>query len=375
MAVNYNEDDVGENFFDEEEGDGEGQGQGQGQGESGKSVVQDTPFHPRILMDTKIGSKKRDWFAYPSWTVLQLKEKVIDCELGHVVKQATAPTLELFFNSKALDNGKTLLFYGITSEMQTICGFVHLKGGAMAVAKKRRMDTKHPILKGRGSRKPDCINGEDVEPRAKLTCGCVFCTETVFNWVVHSFEENPLMTELTCPNPKCNKPVAWPIMACIAGLTQQEFNKYTAILKRRRTAAQRRHFTNCPFCQANVTRPNALNISRVRCPLCNKADFCFSCNQMWKKGGSQLCGNENCSSTQLQVLLDTCDTTNNFQKAKPCPKFRACPQCLQFVMYREACKHINCPNKECNYEFCLVCLNKYPCTSATCEVADRQKLN
>jgi len=357
--INYDETVVDENFFGDDDNE-------QPEGSQG--------FNPTIQMDKVNGSRPRDWLAYSHWTVSELKTQIINCELGHLVKQHKAPTLDLFYSGKALDNAKTLLWYGITSETQVIHGYAHLNGGAMAVVK-RRMNTRHKLLQGRGSKKSDCINGEDEEPRARLTCGCVVCSETAFNWIVHSFSTNTLMTEVTCPNPKCNKPLSWPIMACIAALTQEEFKKYTAILKRRRAAAQRRHFTNCPLCQANVTRPKSLNISRVRCPMCDKADFCFSCNQTWKKGGTELCGNANCSSAQLQVLLDSCETTNNFAKSKPCPKFRACPQCLQFIMYREACKHINCPNKECNHEFCLVCLRKWPCVDATCQVADRQKLN
>jgi len=369
MSVNFDPAAVPDDFFNANEG---------------LPVDRNQGFYPCISMDLKSPGKRLSWLAYPKWTVLEFKLKIVDMELGAKVKQEKAPELTLVYSAKTLENPRTLESYGINSEMQAMFLAVTLNGGPQAVVK-RRMDPKQPLLKGRGSRQPDCINGEDKEWRASLTCGCVICAETAFNWICHSFSSNPFLTDLTCPNPKCGKSVAWPLLAAIAGLTQGEFNKYTIMLRRRQEGAMRRHFTSCPFCKTSVTRPKALNMIRVRCPLCSKADFCFCCSQIWKGGGVQLCGNDSCTTAQLQKMLNDCETTDYFKKAKPCPKMRACPQCLQLVIYRQACSHIICPNKECPgpsangqpgpYEFCLVCLRKYPCDSSTCQVADRQKLN
>jgi hypothetical protein len=316
------------------------------------------------------GSKPRDWFAESTWTVAMLKQVIIDKELGTTTQQQKQPSLDLRFNT-LLEDHKTLAHYGITSSLCIVFVITKVLGGALAVAPRRRMNTKHEMLRGRGTLEPDCINGEKKAPRARLTCGCAVCAETAFNYIVHSFSSDPELTEVLCPNPNCKKTVPWPLIACIAALTEQEFVKYTRILKRRQKQKEERLFKLCPFCQTLVAKPDQLNTNRVRCIRCSKADFCFCCCKPWKNGGMQVCGNEHCATTRLQKELDSCETTNNF--GKPCPVLRACPQCLALVQWKDKCRHINCPNKECKYEFCLVCLQKFPCSN--CQVAGRQKLN
>jgi len=58
---------------------------------------------------------------------------------------------------------------------------------------------------------------------------------------------------------------------------------------------------------------------------------------------------------------------------------RACPKCLSIIAYDTACKHMTCAVKECRYEFCFSCLEKWPCkngvgNSAICQPVQRQQL-
>lgn len=38
---------------------------------------------------------------------------------------------------------------------------------------------------------------------------------------------------------------------------------------------------------------------------------------------------------------------------------RKCPQCSFFIEKNLGCNHMSCPNKECNYQFCWICMKKY----------------
>jgi len=329
-------------------------------------------FFPRIQLNSH--AKQATFQVQRSWKVLKLKETLAECEIGDKVK-GKEPKIKLIYNGKLLENDRTLEYYKITSQL-TITVIATVNGGAQAPnSSVRRMDRKQKLLKGRGSRDPDCINGEDIEPRARLPCGCVFCAETVYNSIVHQFSTKWDMTELTCPN--CDALTPWPLLACVGALSKDEFKKYTNLLRRKRKDVQRQHSLNCPFCSANVSRPQSLGQNRVRCRICSKQDFCFECQKPWKKGGLQLCGNPECGTTSCQKLLDTCEMIVTSDKKEPCPKFRACPHCLQIVEYRKACSHIICPNRACQKQFCIFCLRNYPCSKevGACVCAPRQQLS
>jgi len=137
-------------------------------------------------------------------------------------------------------------------------------------------------------------------------------------------------------------------------------------------------------------KPQQLSQNRVTCPNCNQNDFCYSCLNIWKQDGLQICGNINCVTYEITQSLENCDVFHPNGLKVDVPLFRACPSCLTLICHVEgACKHMTCPRKDCGIEFCFSCLSirdltniKYKLSSGwsckgafdDCEPAPRQIL-
>jgi hypothetical protein len=334
---------VDDSFFGEE-GDGDGD-----EGDKGD----DKMIRPVLIMD--LNAKPLSWDVDPSWTVSNFKQKIVDMELGKV-PEGKNYKMDLYFNSITLVDNKTLRDSGINDSTCRILVVSHLNGGAQQSVR-RRIDTRNALLKGRGTRKADCINGEDKLPRAKLPCGCAFCAETMFNYITDWFSKIYNKSEPPCPN--CQIPAPWALTACIAALTFDEFKKYSRILHTRKKAAFSLKFSNCPACKANVKRPDCLSQNRVGCPLCRKYDFCFICKGKWGGAGLQVCGNKSCPMVDRQNILDN-SAEETISGKENIPVWRACPKCNQICRWQKACKHMLCPDrKNCQFEFCMVCLQDW----------------
>jgi hypothetical protein len=326
---------IDDGFFGEEEDEGEGM------------------IRPTIVMGK--AEKILSWDVDPSWTVKKFKERINEMELGELPESKEAK-MDLSCGGVTLVDDKTLRASGINNNLCKIVVINHLNGGAQQ-AVQRRMDTRNPLLKGRGTRKPDCINGEDKLPRARLPCGCAFCAETMFNYIGDWFGKVYNNSDPPCPN--CKIPAPWPLTACIAALTPDEFKNYSRILHNRKKAAFSLLYSNCPACEANVKRPESLSQNRVGCPLCRKYDFCFICKGKWGGGGLQVCGNKSCPMVEIQSILDN-SAEATISGKENIPVWRACPKCNQVCRWQKACKHMLCPDrKNCKFEFCMVCLQNW----------------
>lgn len=117
----------------------------------------------------------------------------------------------------------------------------------------------------------------------------------------------------------------------------------------------------CPGCNSYVARTDLSNL-RVHCTVCSAEkgqlyEFCWLCLQQWKgsQQSSDHCDNDDCM-TDLE-LLKTCPTVTfaDVQGVTGCPSTRACPTCGVLLEHdKTGCKNIECKN--CNKEFCFVCL-------------------
>jgi hypothetical protein len=350
---------LGADFFDSNE-DGEGEGDGEGE-EKTKTI------HPQLSKGK--GFKKIDWDVNPEWTVAEFKKELINNE-GYTVPQGKEHTIDLIVNSKILKDISKLCDVGVNDDNSQITIYHHLNGGAQQL-KRRVIDVRNPLLKGRGTRHVDCINGEDKLPRAKLPCGCAFCAETLFNHITSWFEKPHNDCEPDCPN--CHKMVPWVVTACIAALSVAEYKKYSLILRRRKLQALSLEFSQCPSCETNVKRPESLGQNRVGCPVCRKYDFCFICSGKWNGNGMQVCGNTSCPMVDRQNVLDNSPLATISGKADV-PVWRACPKCTQLCCWKKACSHMLCPDrKECKFEFCMICLQDYDGHKSPCEKKPKHK--
>jgi len=227
---------------------------------------------------------------------------------------------------------------------------------------------------------PDCISTEDGEdePRALMPCGHAFTAITMYTYLLHCFAEDFLHSEFVCPVPKCQKIMEWSLVSMVADLTDEEFEKYSNLIGENQL--KKGIIKVCPHCKAVIDKPKQINISRVHCQSCENVDFCYSCLKIWKSSGLQICGNEDCQTWTINENIINCgDLTIKEWNNQIVPKMRACPKCLSIIAYDTACKHMTCAVKECRYEFCFSCLEKWPCKNgvgngAICQPAQRQQL-
>eukprot|EP01083_Nonionella_stella_P109284 318494_1 len=288
--------------------------------------------------------------------------------------------IELKKRGQNMSDGRTLESYGMTNASEAIMPLIvsfKVSGGAYYESKEeskdKRRNRKLRTKKHRGylklSSAPDCIMGytnADRIKRAEMPCGCAFAADTMYRYLKSIFEKNFKETKAICPMPpkQCKgseKQRIWPwaLVFIVADLTQKEVVKYTKAIENRLSGSK-----NCPHCDATTERPDDLRISRVRCNVCNKSDWCWNCLKVWKSGGlGPICGNPNCMAAEINSVLKNCGTIkapSNWEitnKEQQIPTTRACPKCLSPLEYTQACKHIWCIC--CPHQFCFNCLGNW----------------
>lgn len=292
---------------------------------------------------------------------------------------STEKKIELKKNGKNMEDHKKLADYGITNgcHLPLVVSF-KVRGGAESKYEAKEEDEDYRPRKLRKKKhkgyltltsKPDCIMGytdSDGIPRAEMPCGCAFASDTMYRFSKSIFENSLTEAKAICPMPKgtyCkgnDKQRLWPwaLVFAIADLSDKEISYYTNAIQNRISGSK-----NCPHCGAVTERPDDLRISRVRCNVCCKSDWCWNCSKVWAHGGlGPICGNDNCMGAEIIKILKNCGEVaapwsdiNN--KGKMIPKTRACPKCNSPLEYVEACKHIWCIC--CPHQFCFNCLGEW----------------
>ena len=180
--------------------------------------------------------------------------------------------------------------------------------------------------------------------------------------------------EIRCP--KCSNKWKFAHLKPAACLTQNEITEFEQ-------RAHINYFKNnpsemnpCPRC-GTFSRPCNAKAKRVVCQNCTLRsgeafEFCWICLDEWKTSGNETCGNPNCGSKNgLFNILANCETKN--MRHFEFPAKRACPNCSILIHHSKGCKHMTC--RCCRYQFCFICLKKYPCGTgdfSPCDVAPRQ---
>jgi len=180
--------------------------------------------------------------------------------------------------------------------------------------------------------------------------------------------------EILCP--QCDAKWKFALLKPAACLT---LNEITEFEQRAHINYFRNHANEmnpCPKC-GTFSRQRRAEDKRVVCGNCTHSlgktfQFCWTCLGEWKTSGSKKCGNPNCgSSKELFKVLANCDTKK--LNGIDVPTKRACPNCSALIQHSKGCKHMTC--RYCSYEFCFICLTKFPCGTGLfqpCNVAPRQ---
>lgn len=231
-------------------------------------------------------------------------------------KEGIAPdTYTLIFGGATLNDDKLLSDYDIGgSRLATTITAVFRRRGGSANDKYRNPDITHPKIKFKqGS---DCLGmGEDDEPTIEITtCGCIYAPSSLHSWADDELRGKLQFKQFECPNCKSkNKcvPLSFDIIACACGWTQNEYDNYYKLFKRKQLNPK--EYKSCPFCYALVHRPendtDTSNRSRCSNPKCISAqDWCWKCSEPWKTDGMVICGNPNCkkSLAEKNLSLKSC---------------------------------------------------------------------
>jgi len=218
---------------------------------------------------------------------------------------------------------------------------------------------------------------DDNRPRAEMPCGHAIGAQSMYQYIKWRLSKDLTTNSICCP--ECEKQWDWNLVAQVADLSLSENLRYQQIMADR--IMKRSGIKKCPKCQMLGQASESLNIFRAECASC-KTNYCWACEKVWKKGGLQICGNENCPVLEIQLVLDNCEKVTAEYSGLEMPKIRACPRCLTFVEHNTGCKHMLC--KGCKWHFCFSCLKveeekgtgKWSCGkfSDKCTVAAVQKL-
>ncbi|CAH1244597.1 UBB [Branchiostoma lanceolatum] len=233
---------------------------------------------------------------------------------------------------------------------------------------------------------PDMISWEDgpYTPRAKMSCGHAITPDTLTTFCESLLTAGKYVFKCPYIDPiegKCRK--EWPYLEVrrLAVLTADERKQFETKISDN-YLRKGRGIQDCPKCHSFCGRINKKD-KRVVCPLCSASDgvefhFCWHCLHKWVGGGTETCGNDNCSGEdpRLKILRDC--TKKTIVSVQDCPAVRACPKCGMLIEHEKDCKHMTCV---CGQKFCFICLKKpdqygsYQCGSynSPCEIADVQK--
>jgi len=336
------------------------------------SCVDNDTFDANIVSGTKnvkIQVKK-------STTIKGLKLLFVNQEGGSFEQ------INLYSGGVPLSNDQKLEDYGIQSERNLISTTYRVAGGA-STENSHRLNVKQLPSHIKTTFQMDCITLDDSkeECRALMPCGHAVSADTMFQYVKSLIEKLHVKC-VVCPVINCGKTWNWDDVCAVADMTSDEYIRYSKIINERNNSKK----LKCPHCMVLTDRPHELNKNRVNCSHCKKDDFCWSCGQLWKGKGYQLCGNSSCATEVINKKLQTCpmisptylDSSAKWFPVKM-PSIRACPGCLFLIEHKRECKHMACP--ACKTSFCFVCLGlkkdgKWPCGTheTKCSTAPRQQL-
>ncbi|XP_036843377.1 potential E3 ubiquitin-protein ligase ariadne-2-like [Oncorhynchus mykiss] len=213
------------------------------------------------------------------------------------------------------------------------------------------------------NRDDDIIGGVIYESlRAEMSCGHAVTPESLTGWCLSLLDKKKCT--FICPASRedgemCGAEWSYTEVRKLALLTPEEMKKFEETMAD--LVSAQNSYKSCPGCNSYVARTDLSNL-RVHCTVCSAEkgqlyEFCWLCLQQWKgsQQSSDHCDNDDCM-TDLE-LLKTCPTVTfaDVQGVTGCPSTRACPTCGVLLEHdKTGCKNIECKN--CNKEFCFVCL-------------------
>ena len=108
----------------------------------------------------------------------------------------------------------------------------------------------------------------------------------------------------------------------------------------------------CPNCKTTCVKEHV--DEHAHCPLC-KHEFCWKCLHTWQPDGG--CGNYKCTGKDIRLEQLKIQSKMKDIRGVQAYDMRACPWCGVICEHAKGCKAMKC--KDCQNNFCFVCLSKY----------------
>jgi hypothetical protein len=97
--------------------------------------------------------------------------------------------------------------------------------------------------------------------------------------------------------------------------------------------------------ELTIDQKKALSLKKINLECQNGHVFCNLCKEKDH-------GNNKCADFIEKEF-------GNIIKKKNNKNIKKCPRCNFYIEKNQGCNHMTCPNKECNYEFCWICMGSY----------------
>jgi len=262
-------------------------------------------------------------------------------------------------------NGKdlTLADYGVY-EGVNMSASLRLKGGAQEGPSVSRFNNAEVKKLGATVVTESCIFGgsdgcyESNVPKAKLSCGCVWCADCMKIYVKQQIETN-LAISLSCGDTSHGDTTLDIALAyAIAALTPAQRNHYNAKMDEHQYKRPDSLMSVCPQgkCKCFIFRDDTSS-DRVECGACHKF-MCWKCKKEYKGKQDKMCGNDGCDPVAYITLFMAEATVKTIDNIKV-TNTRICPnkQCNAVNVHDHACRHMTC--NRCKHQYCHICLENW----------------
>jgi len=316
----------------------------------------------------------------PNTTIKEFKQKIC-------AREPLAEEIRLIYGGKQLSKeNATLSDYNVQKE-STLFAVFRLLGGAMPAKPVAVAGKTYSFDVDKVKALKQMKIGQSMVPLKveKEKGGCILnycpdavavsfeghgdvkvCGNCMASWVRTKIYNGKSSIPCVC---SCREDLAMDAAFTMCGLSDQEWKDWEFWLNKNALG-----FKVCPNAQCQKFVMRDRKELRVRCPSCKSHDFCWLCLGSWKGGGSQQCGNTNCTAAAeaLVALQDAWDKRAQHGKQignnKNFPLVRICPNtmCSRLNEWTDNCKHMTCAG--CTHQYCHVCLKKWKnCKCGYCE--------
>lgn len=190
-----------------------------------------------------------------------------------------------------------------------------------------------------------CIEDKKLEDFDALECGHTYCAQCLRSIISAALSERSLHA-IRCP--QCAQAISYQkTIDIMQNSTQTEKNLFIELMTFS-WARQQEHIKQCPTpdCKFYFINESTCAAS-MQCAQCNV----HYCNQCLLNHNDQT----TCAQAKEHKEAQENQANGEWKQAHT----KQCPQCKIAIEKNDGCNHMTC--KQCSYEFCWICLERYPC--------------